>query len=168
MNTYEMVNIIDVTSEIDDKLSQAEEMIKQEIIKAGGKIIDIGSMGEMKLAYPINDHTEGLYLLSHFTLPPESVVNLRDSLKLNNSVIRSLIVRYKKRPVIKFEQEETDEEKIELTDSVVVDFPADDIVDDDISIISKDSEESFDDLELKVNINSVQDEDTGETGLKEV
>ena len=167
MNTYEIVSIINVAREEEDELSRAEETISREIVKAGGEVMDIGSMGRRKLAYPIEDYTEGLYILAHFMLPPEAVAALRDSLKLNNSVIRSLIVRYKKRPTIELETIEPEKPAAELTEEITIDIPISDDTDDDISITTSEDTESLDDLKLEVNSDSIPAEEIPGTGPKE-
>ncbi|MFH1039332.1 MAG: 30S ribosomal protein S6 [PVC group bacterium] len=99
MNPYEMVNIIDAQWG-DGDFSRAREMISGEIVKAGGEVLNIGSMGRRKLAYPIEGRSEGLYVISHFTHPPEGMIGLRDSLRLNPAVVRTIIVRSKSRAAI--------------------------------------------------------------------
>ena len=91
MNRYEMVNIIDVNWGEGDQ-SRAEAMIKEEIAKAGGTVEESGGMGRRRLAYEIDGHSEGLYLLTLFSHPGEAVVSLQNALKLNPAVIRTLIV----------------------------------------------------------------------------
>ena len=167
MNTYEIVSIINVARE-EDELSRAEETISREIVKAGGEVMDIGSMGQRKLAYPIEDHTEGLYILAHFMLPPEAIAALRDSIKLNDAVIRSLIVRYKKRPTIELETIEPEESAAELTEAGILDIPIVNDTDDDISITTSEDTESLDDLKLEVNSDSIPAEEIPGTGPKEV
>ncbi len=100
-------------------------------------------------------------------LPPEAIVALRNSLKLNNAVIRSLIVRYKKRPTIELETVDPEESGAELTEAVVMDVPIVDDTDDDISITTSEETESLDDLQLEINIDSIPDEDIPGTGPKE-
>lgn len=107
MNRYEMVNIIDVNWE-NGELAPAQKMISEEIAKTGGTVESIGSMGRRKLAYPINRRTEGLYLVSHFTHSPEGLVPLRDTLKLNPAVIRTLLVRYGGQPGFVLREEDPD------------------------------------------------------------
>lgn len=158
---------MNVAREEEDELSRAEEIISQEIVKAGGEVMDIGSMGQRKLAYPIEDYTEGLYILAHFMLPPEAIVILRDSLKLNKAVIRSIIVRYKKRPTIELETIEPEEPAVELTEEITLDVPISDDTDDDISITTSEDTESLDDLKLEVNIDSIPAEEITGTGPKE-
>jgi hypothetical protein len=109
-----------------------------------------------------------LLFLDEIQAIPEAIVALRNSLKLNNSIIRSLIVRYKKRPTIKLETVEPEESGAELSEAVIMDIPIVDDTDDDISITTSEETESFDDLQLEVNIDSIPDEDIPGTGPKEV
>lgn len=97
MNRYEMVNIIDVNWG-EGETAPAQKMISEEIARAGGTVEDIGSMGRRRLAYPIDRKKDGIYIVSHFLHSPEGVVPLRDSLKLNPAVIRTLLVRYRGQP----------------------------------------------------------------------
>ncbi len=104
MNRYEMINIIDVNWE-EGETAPAQKMISEEVARAGGTLEEIGSMGRRKLAYPIEKHTEGLYLLSHFLQTPEGLIPLRDNLKLNPAVIRTLVLRYRGQPGIGLEED---------------------------------------------------------------
>ncbi|MDP8235675.1 MAG: 30S ribosomal protein S6 [Candidatus Erginobacter occultus] len=104
MNRYEMINIIDVNWE-EGETAPAQKLISEEVARTGATLEDIGSMGRRKLAYPIEKHTEGLYLLSHFLQSPEGLIPLRDNLKLNPAVIRTLVLRYRGQPGIALEEE---------------------------------------------------------------
>ncbi len=104
MSQYEMINIIDVNWE-EGETAPAQKMISEEIVNTGGSLSDIGSMGRRKLAYPIDKKNEGLYLLSHFSHSPEGLVLLRDNLKLNPAIIRTLMLRYRGQPEIALEEE---------------------------------------------------------------
>ena len=169
MNNYEMINIIDVAWE-DGNLARAEEMLSEEIVKAGGEVIDMGTMGRRKLAYTINDQTEGNYILSHFLLPPDKVTPLRDSLKLNHPVIRSLIVRHKNRPEIPVETESVEEAGIEFTQEEIPEISSGEItentIDDEVIFSREEKPESLDDL--KVNFEPLPDDDFSGKEKKEV
>lgn len=105
MNHYEMVCIVDVNWAEGDS-NRAGETIKAEITQAGGEVENIQSLGRRPLAYSIRGHSEGLYLLAHFTSLPQAIITLPNSLKLNPAVIRSLIVRRPARPPIELEEQE--------------------------------------------------------------
>lgn len=107
MSQYEMINIIDVNWE-EGETAPAQKMISEEIVNTGGSLGDIGSMGRRKLAYLIDKKNEGLYLLSHFSHSPEGLVLLRDNLKLNPAIIRTLLLRYRGQPGIALEGDPTE------------------------------------------------------------
>lgn len=104
MNHYEMVNIIDVKW-AEGNTAKAEELVKAELLKTGGELEGMEILGSRKLAYPIQDHKEGLYLLTYFAHPPEGIGNLRNNIKLSQPIIRCLIVRAKTRPPIELDEE---------------------------------------------------------------
>ncbi len=175
MNYYEMINIIDAAWE-DGDLSRAEEMISGEIVKAGGEVRDIGSMGRRKLAYVIDGHSEGLYLLSHFTHPPEGLVALRDSLKLHPAVIRTLVVRHKIRPGIELGKEEEAEEAVieiaedEPTVITAAETPIEvsSVSDERIEVDAGEESPVPASLEPDINSKSFPGEDSADGGVKEV
>lgn len=63
------------------------------IIEADGEIESIDEWGMRKLAYEINDLTEGYYILINFATTPETKTELERVLKITDSVIRYMIVR---------------------------------------------------------------------------
>lgn len=159
-----MINIIDVAWE-EGELARAKELITQEIAKAGGELQDLGTMGRRKLAYAIEDHTEGNYLLSHFSLSADSVAALRDSLKLKQAIIRSLIVRYKKRPKIEMEPEIVEEVQEESLEEAAPEVSTGDLIDKGIIINPEEESEPLEDL--KINLESLPAEETAEEEKKE-
>ena len=50
-------------------------------------------MGKRRLAYPINDETDGFYVLYNFVSTPEFPAELDRVSKITDGVLRSLIVR---------------------------------------------------------------------------
>ncbi|MEA1928510.1 MAG: 30S ribosomal protein S6 [Candidatus Auribacterota bacterium] len=164
MNNYEMINIIDVSWE-EGELAPAEELISQEIAKAGGELLDLGTMGRRKLAYAIEDHTEGNYLLSHFSLSPDNVAALRDSLKLKQAVIRSLIVRYKKLPEIEIKTETVEEIREESPKQEEPKVSTEVLIDEEIIINPEEKSEPLEDL--NINLESLPAEDSAEEEKKE-
>ncbi len=94
-NKYELVVIVNAALSDDEK----EKILKQAtdaIAKAGGKVINSQVwLEKQKLAFQINKSTEGVYYLINFE--GESVVNekLKDILKLNESILRHLIIKLK-------------------------------------------------------------------------
>ena len=62
------------------------------LIAANGTITNVEEWGKRRLAYPINDETEGHYLFVEFTSAPEFPAELDRIYKITDGVLRSLIV----------------------------------------------------------------------------
>ena len=62
------------------------------LIEANGTIDAIDEWGKRRLAYPINDETEGVYTVINFTSAPEFPAELDRVYKITEGVMRSLIV----------------------------------------------------------------------------
>jgi small subunit ribosomal protein S6 len=76
----------------EDAATGATERVRSYVTGAGGEVHSIDVWGRRRLAYPIERHNEGVYHLAKFTLEPEHAVELDRSLRLNEQVLRHLIV----------------------------------------------------------------------------
>lgn len=54
--------------------------------------------GRRKLAYPIDRHLEGNFVITHMQLPPEATAELEGQLKINEQVLRHLLVKREPSP----------------------------------------------------------------------
>ena len=61
------------------------------LIEANGTINELEEMGKRKLAYLINDKSEGYYVLVKFTSGPEFPAELDRVLKITDGIMRSLL-----------------------------------------------------------------------------
>lgn len=92
LNQYELIYIIqpdldsDTTKAVDDRVSQA-------IAGNNGQIVSTEIWGQRKLAYPIGSHFEGYYILHNVQMPPAAVSDVERVMRLNESIIRFLVVR---------------------------------------------------------------------------
>jgi len=92
MREYELVVIIN--PEIpDEENTQVVDRVAQLIAAGGGEITKTDSWGRRRLAYPIDRHREGFYVVQQFRMAPEATAELERSLKLNEDIIRYLLVR---------------------------------------------------------------------------
>lgn len=66
--------------------------------KRGAKTLSIEKWGERKLAYRIDGHKKGTYMLVYFEAPAGSIIALRRDCQLSDTIIRSLILKVAKRP----------------------------------------------------------------------
>jgi len=62
------------------------------LIANNGTIVKVDEWGKRRLAYPIEDETEGFYILIEFESSPEFPAELDRIYKITDGVLRSLIV----------------------------------------------------------------------------
>lgn len=92
MNDYEGMFII--KAEADKNLKKkTTDFISNTITKEGGAIKDFSEWGKNRLAYKIKRHNEGLYILTHFNIEAEKVDKIQKACKLNEDILKTLIVR---------------------------------------------------------------------------
>jgi len=89
---YELVLIIDPEI-LEEDVPTAIEKVSQFITGRGGEVANVNRWGRRKLAYPIQRHMEGNYVVTQFRLDPDQITGLEASLGLAEEVIRHLVVR---------------------------------------------------------------------------
>ena len=62
------------------------------VVEANGTVTEVDEWGKRRLAYPINDLMEGYYVLMTFTAEPTLPHELDRRFRINENVMRSLIV----------------------------------------------------------------------------
>ncbi len=62
------------------------------LIAANGTVESVDEWGVRKFAYPINDMTEGYYVLYNFTSNPEFPAELDRVCNITDEVLRSLVI----------------------------------------------------------------------------
>ena len=98
MNYYEILYIVNPNFErkkIDDVMKEIEDRLK----KTKSKIINHVIWGKKKLAYPIQNHKYGTYIMAHYNGGDKNGLDEFNSwLKLSDLVIRHMIVRLDSEP----------------------------------------------------------------------
>ena len=89
MAKYETMLITSAT--LDEEATAALVGKFKSLIEANGTIDAIDEWGKRRLAYPINDETEGVYTVINFTSAPEFPAELDRVFKITEGVMRSLI-----------------------------------------------------------------------------
>ncbi len=92
MNTYEGVFIVRAALDTDAQEKMLEE-IKGVITKNKGEIIQVQNWGKRKLTYLIKKQSEGFYYIVDFKLIPTIVKKIENTYRLNDSILRVLILR---------------------------------------------------------------------------
>ena len=91
MRTYEALYI--VSPEVDDDgIQTVTQEVESLITKQNGNIVRSEIWGKRKLAYTVQKHTEGQYVLMRFECEPEFISRLESHFKLAENVIRDLVV----------------------------------------------------------------------------
>jgi len=92
MRIYEELFIIkpDATEE---EIDQIIEQMQGVITAAGGTVDKMDKWGKRRLAYRVDKHREGYYVLIQFTAGPETVHELERRLRVTDAVIKFLTVR---------------------------------------------------------------------------
>ena len=93
---YELVFILRVTLGEEETAAVVEKF--KTLIAANGTIDAVDEWGKRRLAYPIDDETEGYYVQIDFTSGNEFPAELDRVLGINDAVLRSLITS---KPIIK-------------------------------------------------------------------
>lgn len=90
MKNYELVYVVRPNAE--DEVREAVLNKVQEVISANGEVEKVDTWGNKKLAYPIAKFTEGFYVLVNFKASADLPKELDRNLKINENVIRHMIV----------------------------------------------------------------------------
>ncbi|MGH2581611.1 MAG: 30S ribosomal protein S6 [Anaerolineales bacterium] len=75
-----------------DAFKQLNDQVQSWIKDGAGKVEKADVWGKRKLAYPIKKQTEGQYVLLHADLEPAACAELERQFRLQESVLRFLIV----------------------------------------------------------------------------
>lgn len=88
---YELLFIID-PNKSEEEIAALTEKFKA-LVEANGTIDEFEDWGKRKLAYEIEDRTEGNYVLIKFTSGPEFPAELKRILGITDGILRSLVVK---------------------------------------------------------------------------
>lgn len=93
---YEMMVVVTPTVS-EEGLPAVVERISGYVATQGGEVasaIHENPWGRRRLAYQIQDHRDAFYVLYRFTAAPDALLEIEREMKLDEQVIRYLVVRY--------------------------------------------------------------------------
>lgn len=90
MKAYELLFF--VAPSIDEE-SRAAVMKRIETALVDGTVDNVENWGKRKLAYEVDGLTDGDYTLIDFHANPENIAELNRVLRINDSVVRHMVVR---------------------------------------------------------------------------
>ena len=85
---YEVLYIID-PAQGEEGINVLVEKFKA-MVEAEGTLSNIDIWGKRRLAYPVNDLTEGYYVLMNFESKPEFPAELERVMKITDGILRCL------------------------------------------------------------------------------
>ena len=94
----------------DEQARAVVERVTQSITANDGQVVRVNAVGRRRLAYSIDRHRDGLYFFFDFTMPPEAASELERTLRVNESVIRHLMLVRDPRFVAQQRQREAEAE----------------------------------------------------------
>jgi len=99
MNYYEEVMILDANID-DNAVNETIDRVKNVIVSKGGEILKTDNWGRRKLAYELNKHQKGNYVLLNFKSPPDTVLELEKLSKVVDPIIKFMVVKLTKKKQI--------------------------------------------------------------------
>lgn len=72
-----------------EEVSKVEELIRRE----NGSVDKVDLWGRRRLAYPVNKKREGIYAVFYFQAEPESLREIDRVMKIDQKVMRFMIVK---------------------------------------------------------------------------
>ena len=97
MNKYETIIIIDSNIEAENVEGIIDE-VQNLISGSGGEEIEVERWGKRRLAYEVNDHKDGIYVLINYTVEPEFVRRLARYCGLTEQIVKYMTVRAENLP----------------------------------------------------------------------
>ena len=89
--SYETIFVVDLQYGEEEVKALVEKFTK--LIADNGTIEETDEWGKRRLAYPINDLTEGYYVLVKFTAPAAFVSELERVFGITEGIMRSIVVK---------------------------------------------------------------------------
>jgi small subunit ribosomal protein S6 len=77
----------------EEDVPAAIERVSGAVTSRGGEIEEVQPWGRRRLAYPIDRHIEGNYVLSNIKLDPERTHELESGFMISEDILRHLLVR---------------------------------------------------------------------------
>ncbi|HEX6877708.1 MAG TPA: 30S ribosomal protein S6 [Nocardioidaceae bacterium] len=93
MRAYEVMVILDPDLEERTVAPSLEQYLNNVVRKDGGTVEKLDVWGRRRLAYEINKNAEGIYAVIDLQAEPATVKELDRQLSLNESVLRTKVIR---------------------------------------------------------------------------
>ena len=91
MNKYEVMFILN--PELSEEDTQSVIVKFKDLIAGSGEVENLTEWGKRRLAYLIQDFTEGYYVIIEFSSDPDFPMELDRVMRINDSIIRHMITK---------------------------------------------------------------------------
>ena len=91
VNSYETLFIVNPTMTEDDVKATVDKFTA--LIAENGNVGEIDEWGKRRLAYPIDDITEGYYVLVNFTSESSFPAELERRYNIDENIMRGIVIR---------------------------------------------------------------------------
>ena len=109
MRGYELLLVIRSAAD-DTSAVEVAQTVTERIKGLQGNVTSTNVWGRRRLAYPINKQSEGIYILLKMQALPASLKDLEFDLKLNESILRYLLVKDENPDVVSLQEEASEAE----------------------------------------------------------
>ena len=93
LRAYEVMVILDPDLEERTVAPSLEQYLNNVVIKDGGSVEKVDVWGRRRLAYEVDKNAEGIYAVIELQAEPATVKELDRQLGLNESVLRTKVIR---------------------------------------------------------------------------
>ena len=101
INSYETLFVID--PDLTEEATKALVEKFSKLIASNGEISEVNEWGKRKLAYPINDKSEGYYVLINFKSEGTLPVELERVYGITEGILRAIVIRHEEKKAAKAE-----------------------------------------------------------------
>ena len=96
MKNYELLTIFKPSLD-SEELDKVVDKISEEVKSYKGSVSSVDKMGRKKLAYDVQGYRDGYFTNLIVSLPAESIVEFKRNLKLNENVLRFMLMEESKK-----------------------------------------------------------------------
>ena len=93
LRAYEVMVILDPDLEERTVAPSLEQYLNNVVVKDGGSVENVDVWGRRRLAYEVQKNAEGIYAVIKLQAEPATVKELDRQLSLNESVLRTKVIR---------------------------------------------------------------------------
>ena len=96
MKNYELLTIFKPSLD-SEELDKAVDKISSDVKASKGEVVSVDKMGRKKLAYDLQGYRDGFFTTLVVSLPADSIVEFKRTLKLNDNVLRFMFMEASKK-----------------------------------------------------------------------